>query len=62
MESPINFLNVSEASGQHPEIYLLRAVDTRYTTAFRYGQLNSPFEYEKVRYVYTQARELQIAD
>ncbi|SDT45453.1 phospholipid-binding lipoprotein MlaA [Pseudomonas asplenii] len=61
-ESQINFLNVSQASENHPEIYLLRAVDKRYTTSFRYGQLNSPFEYEKVRYVYTESRKLQIAE
>jgi phospholipid-binding lipoprotein MlaA len=24
--------------------------------------MNSPFEYEKVRYVYTEARKLQIAE
>ncbi|NWB92099.1 MlaA family lipoprotein [Pseudomonas agarici] len=61
-ESQINFLNVSQASDDHPEIYALRAIDKRYTTSLRYGQLNSPFEYEKVRYVYTEARKLQIAE
>lgn len=61
-ESQINFLNVSEVSGDHPEVLVLRVVDQRYTTNFRYGQVNSPFEYEKVRYVYTRARELQIAE
>ncbi|PWK32961.1 MlaA family lipoprotein [Pseudomonas sp. B21-040] len=60
--SQINYLNVAEVSKNHPEIYLLRAIDKRYTTNFRYGQMNSPFEYEKVRYVYTQARKLQIAE
>lgn len=34
----------------------------RYTTSFRYGQLNSPFEYEQIRYVYSRARELQVAE
>ncbi|WP_271412187.1 MlaA family lipoprotein [Pseudomonas sp. Q1-7] len=58
----INFLNVPEVSSDHPEITLLRAVDKRYTTKFRYGQLNSPFEYEKLRYVYTESRRLQIAE
>ncbi|WP_312935239.1 VacJ family lipoprotein [Pseudomonas sp.] len=58
----INYLNVAEASSRHPEIFALRAVDARYNTNFRYGQLNSPFEYEKVRYVYTQSRKLQIAE
>jgi len=57
-----NFLNVAEASGNHPEITALRVVDQRYGTPLRYGQLNSPFEYEKVRYVYREARKLQIAD
>jgi phospholipid-binding lipoprotein MlaA len=61
-ESQINFLNVSQVSSDHPEIYALRIVDRRYTTSFRYGQMNSPFEYEKVRYVYTEARKLQIAE
>jgi len=40
----------------------LRLLDIRHTTNLRYGQLNSPFEYEKVRYVYTRARELQIEE
>lgn len=61
-ENAINFLNVAEVSSNHPEVVVLRAVDKRYTTRFRYGQLNSPFEYEKVRYVYTEARKLQIAE
>ena len=61
-ENQINFLNVAEVSSNHPEIWVLRAIDRRYTTNFRYGQMNSPFEYEKVRYVYTAARQLQIAE
>ncbi|MBA6120810.1 MULTISPECIES: VacJ family lipoprotein [Pseudomonas] len=61
-EQSINYLNVADASKDHPEIFALRVVDKRYNTKFRYGQLNSPFEYEKVRYVYTQSRKLQIAE
>ncbi|WP_411564437.1 VacJ family lipoprotein [Pseudomonas shirazensis] len=61
-EQSINYLDMANVTSDHPEILFLRAVDKRYTTAFRYGQLNSPFEYEKVRYVYTQARKLQIAE
>ncbi len=61
-ESQINFLNVSQESSRHPEIWALRAVDKRYTTSFRYGSLDSPFEYEKVRYIYTESRKLQIAE
>ena len=61
-ENWINYLNVAEASSDHPEIWALKAIDKRYTTKFRYGQMNSPFEYEKVRYVYSEARKLQIAE
>lgn len=61
-DSAINFLNVAEVSSNHPEVWALRAIDKRYQTSFRYGQMNSPFEYEKVRYVYTEARKLQIAE
>ena len=58
----INFLNVPHESTRHPEIWVLGAVDKRYTTSFRYGQFDSPFEYDKLRYIYTEARKLQIAE
>lgn len=61
-QDQINFLGTSELITDHPELTLLYGVDARYGTSFRYGQLNSPFEYEKIRYVYTEARKLQIAD
>ena len=62
LERSVNALNVSRTAPNHPEIYLIQAIDKRYTTPLRYGQLNSPFEYEQIRYVYTKARELQIAE
>ena len=58
----INFLNVPRESSRHPEIWLLQAIDKRYNTSFRYGQFDSPFEYDKLRYIYTEARKLQIAE
>jgi len=61
-EQSANFLNVAEESKRHFEISLLRAIDTRYTTPYRYGQLNTPFEYSRVRYLYTEVRKLQIAE
>ncbi|MNT05777.1 hypothetical protein D3C72_1404140 [compost metagenome] len=61
-ENAINFLNVAEVSSNHPEVLILRGIDKRYQTSFRYGQMNSPFEYDKVRYVYTEARKLQVAE
>ena len=58
----INFLNVPHESTRHPEIWVLGAIDKRYNTSFRYGQFDSPFEYDKLRYIYTEARKLQIAE
>ncbi|MFC0709211.1 MlaA family lipoprotein [Azorhizophilus paspali] len=58
----IDYLNVATASDDHPEIFALKAVDKRDSIPFRYGQLNSPFEYNKIRYVYTRARQLQIEE
>jgi phospholipid-binding lipoprotein MlaA len=40
--------------------YGLRPIDLRYTNDFRYYASGSPFEYELVRYVYTQLRTTQI--
>ncbi|MOA70223.1 hypothetical protein D3C78_1989320 [compost metagenome] len=53
---------MAEASNSHPEIFLLETVDQRATVNFRYGQLNSPFEYEKIRYFYNESRKLLIAE
>ena len=60
--SNINYLDVAESSRQHPEITVLEAIDTRYVTPLRYGQLNTPFEYSRVRYLYGEVRKLQIAE
>lgn len=60
VNSDIDYLNVPTASKENPEIYVLQGIDKRYTTPFEYGQTNSPFEYVKVRYLYTQMRQLKI--
>lgn len=62
LENAVNYLDVADASRGNPGITLLRAVDLRASTDFRYGQLNSPFEYEKLRYFYHESRKLMIAD
>lgn len=62
LDLSVNWLNVAKESERHPEIFALKIVDQRYVTKLRYGQLNSPFEYEKIRYVYTKSRELKIAE
>lgn len=62
LERDINWLDYPETSRRQPALYGLEVIDTRHTTELRYGQLNSPFEYEKIRYIYIKARELQIRD
>lgn len=62
LQNAVNYLDVADASSDNPGISVLRAIDQRANTNFRYGQFNSPFEYEKLRYFYTEARNLQIAD
>lgn len=65
LENAVNYLDVADASRSNPGIPgipVLQAIDTRANTGFRYGQLNSPFEYEKLRYFYHESRKLKIAD
>lgn len=57
--NPAAEAGLTEQAGAY---YGLMAIDRRHINEFRYGQLNSPFEYEKVRYVYTEARRLQIRE
>lgn len=58
----VNYLNVSDLGRTYWELPVLEIVDKRYSNSFRYGQTNSPFEYEKLRYVYSEARKLQIQE
>ena len=55
---PVNLLTDDEYSTPYA---ILEAIDTRNATAFRYFETGSPFEYELVRMLYTQMRELEIA-
>lgn len=55
-------IDINEFSTDNLGMVTLGAIDTRANTSFRYGQLNSPFEYEKIRFLYTEARKLQIAE
>jgi phospholipid-binding lipoprotein MlaA len=54
---PVNLLTDDEYSTPYA---ILEAIDTRAATAFRYDGSGSPFEYELVRMLYTQMRELEI--
>ncbi len=62
LERDANWLHYPETSRRYPALYGLEVIDLRHTTELKYGQLNSPFEYEKIRYIYIKARELQIID
>ncbi|PKM04758.1 MAG: ABC transporter [Gammaproteobacteria bacterium HGW-Gammaproteobacteria-6] len=60
MEDAVAYLNNREIMNQNPSIYGLYAIDLRYKNGFRYGALDSPFEYDQIRYLYTKLREFQI--
>lgn len=59
LEDSVNAFNYAKASNRHLELWGLRGINLRYSTDMAYGQLNTPFEYEAIRYIYTKARELQ---
>jgi phospholipid-binding lipoprotein MlaA len=65
-EKEIDFLGVPEAqSNDDTGGWLLKgfyALNQRDINQFRYGMLGSPFEYNKVRYLFNQQRELLIND
>ena len=61
IQDEADFLNNREHKNEHKWAYGVQAVDLRYRTPFRYGALDSPFEYDQVRYLYTKLRELQIS-
>ncbi len=56
----IDPLNLDEHSERELVFYLLNAIDDRHTTAFRYYDSGSPFEYELIRKLYTEKRKLDI--
>lgn len=62
VEYRIDFLGAASLANQNPELNLLRAINQRHITPFRYGELNSPFEYEKVRFLYREMRRLRIQE
>ena len=65
-EREIDFLGVKEAqSNDDTGGWLLKGFDAlnqRDINSFRYGMLGSPFEYNKIRYLFNQQRVLLIAD
>ena len=51
---------VTSSLAYYAVAYGLQPVDTRYNTAFRYYGTGSPFEYDLVRFLYTEKRMLDI--
>ena len=54
------FENCSHRDAYSIGLMLLEAIDTRHRLSFRYYGSGSPFEYELIRFLYTQMRRLQI--
>jgi phospholipid-binding lipoprotein MlaA len=65
-EKEIDFLGVKEAESRDDTggwaLKGFDALNTRDVTPFRYGMLGSPFEYNKVRYLFEKQRELLVDD
>ena len=60
IEDAAAFLDNRSYMNDNPWTYGLYALDLRYINGFRYGSLDTPFEYDQVRYLYIKLRELQI--
>ena len=63
-EKEINFLGVREAYSNNDTggwaLKIFDALNKRDQISFRYGSLGSPFEYNKVRYLFSQQRQLLV--
>lgn len=55
-----DFLGFADNSSHSTGIALLGALDTRSNVPFRYSEVNSPFDYELVRMLWAQQRELRV--
>ncbi|MEH6492510.1 MlaA family lipoprotein [Halopseudomonas sp.] len=60
IDDQVNFMEHRDYMNEQPYTWGLWAIDLRYQTPFRYGALDSPFEYDQVRYLYTKLREFQV--
>ncbi len=53
-------LTLSSMQTDYPAILALNIINRRYTQPFRYYETGSPFEYELVRFLYTEKRRADI--
>ena len=58
----INAFGVRKAIWASIPLTMLEVIQTRDNLAFTYGDLSSPFEYEMVRFLYLESRELKIRE
>ena len=58
--SQIDPFNASSFQVRYPPVLALNVINKRYTQSFRYYQTGSPFEYDLVRFLYTEKRNLDI--
>jgi phospholipid-binding lipoprotein MlaA len=56
----VNVFEVPEERSENPWVFIDYALDTRDSVNFRYGQLQSPFEYEMVRFAVSEARRIMV--
>ena len=61
IEDAAAYLDNRSHMNDNPWSYGLYAINLRYINGFRYGVLDSPFEYDQVRYLFIKLRELQIS-
>jgi len=63
-QKEINYLGVTEAESNNDTggwaLKIFDALNQRDQMSFRYGALGSPFEYNKIRYLFSQQRQLLV--
>jgi phospholipid-binding lipoprotein MlaA len=62
IEWKLNLFGIREAIWASIPLTALEVIQIRDNLAFSYGDLSSPFEYEMVRFLYLESRELKIRE
>lgn len=60
LQSDIDLAGLESTLNDQPLLFGLEAVNQRYINPFRYGQFNTPFEYDLIRYFYLKQREFLV--
>lgn len=62
IEDYVNYMESRDFMNDYQATWGIWAIDLRYGIPFRYGALDSPFEYDQVRYLHTKLREFEISN